>query len=89
MDSDTSKWENWVRDKNMTGHQLLAGGKQVKPIFYYTIFDGNTLTPPIDTFGTGIPVFIIIDTDGTIIEKQAPRPSEDEIKPLLDQLLAR
>jgi len=40
-----------------------------------------------DYFIKGIPRFILIDAEGKIIDATAPRPSSDEIRPLLDKLL--
>ena len=87
MDSDSAKWARWVHDKNMTGYQLLAGGKHAKPVFYYTLVDGRTFDPPVDGFGTHIPVFVLIDKDGTIVDNHALRPSEEGIRQQLDALL--
>jgi thiol-disulfide isomerase/thioredoxin len=40
-----------------------------------------------DYFIKGIPRFILIDAEGKIIDATAPRPSSDEIRPLLDKLI--
>ncbi|MDA3910922.1 MAG: TlpA disulfide reductase family protein [Bacteroidales bacterium] len=40
-----------------------------------------------DYFIKGIPRFILIDAEGKIIDATAPRPSSDEIRPLLDELI--
>ena len=40
-----------------------------------------------DYVETGIPVYLLIDPEGQVISKNAPRPSSNELVTLLDQLL--
>ena len=66
------KWKAMVKEKNMGGIQLHANGDQEFAKAYNV---------------EGIPRFILLDKEGKIVDIKAPRPSSDEIRPLLDQLL--
>lgn len=87
MDDDKEKWERWVQENEMKGHQLFANGKYSKPMFYFTIFDGRTFTPPQPGFGSAIPVFVLIDKAGKIVDNRAPLPSDPNIETALNTLL--
>ncbi|WP_421919897.1 thioredoxin domain-containing protein [Marinifilum sp.] len=69
---DVEKWKAMVKEKNMGGIQLHANGDQEFAKAYKV---------------QGIPRFILLDKEGKIVEINAPRPSSEEIRPLLDQLL--
>ena len=70
---DEAKWRAMIKDKKMGGVQLLAD-KDYESQFVQ------------DYFIFGIPRFILIDPAGKIINYDAPRPSEDKLKTLLDGL---
>lgn len=85
MDDNKKKWREYVRKKEMTGYQLYAGGTDVKPTSYYVIRKGIG-----DMVVMGVPAFVIIDKEGKVVDKWAPRPSkEKKIRKELDELLAR
>ncbi len=68
------KWEDMIRDQQLTGIHLIADSSmQSKFIRDYRF--------------NGIPRFILIDTDGNIINSNAPRPSDPALDILLDSLL--
>ena len=66
-----SKWKKMVADKNLSGIQLYAG----KDIDFVTAYQINT-----------IPRFILIDPKGNIVDVNAPRPSNKEIRKLFSEL---
>jgi len=70
---DYEKWKTFVAEEQMEGIQLYAD-KSWKSEFVqkYVI--------------TGIPRFIIIDTEGNIVSADAPRPSSKKLIDLLDEL---
>lgn len=71
---DYQKWRTMIADKELTGIQLMA--------------DNNWNSSFITSYGIkGIPRFILIDTVGNIINSDAPRPSNPEIRKILDELL--
>ena len=71
---DYQKWRTMIADKELTGIQLMA--------------DNNWNSSFITSYGIkGIPRFILIDTLGNIINSDAPRPSNPEIRKILDELL--
>lgn len=74
VDSDKNKWLSMIKEKNMTGVQLFASGWESKIMKDYGIFT--------------IPRFMLFDTEGRIINLNAPRPSSQEIRPLIDSLLS-
>ena len=69
---DKEKWRAFVKEKNMGGIQLFAGGWSDMQKFYDV---------------TGIPRFMVFDKQGNIVSVDAPRPSMPELKPLLESLL--
>ena len=69
VDEDKEAWEKMVADKELSGIQLWADGWS-KITKDYAIF--------------GIPRFMLFDTEGNIISTNAPRPSSDNIRKLLD-----
>ena len=69
VDEDKEAWEKMVADKELSGIQLWADGWS-KITKDYAIF--------------GIPRFMLFDTEGNVISTDAPRPSSDNIRKLLD-----
>ncbi|UNY98930.1 TlpA family protein disulfide reductase [Zhouia spongiae] len=71
---DHDKWKTMVKDKELSGVQLFANNKK----------DGLDF---IKNYGVkGIPRFILIDPDGNIVSANAPRPSDDELIALFNDL---
>ncbi len=67
-------WRAMVKDKNLTGTQLITGnGWDVDFVKDYKI--------------NGIPRFILIDPKGNIIDPDAPRPSSPELNEILETLV--
>ena len=67
---DKEKWKNFVAEKELGGIQLIV--------------DGAWKSDFAQTYNvTGIPRFMIFDADGTIIDANAPRPSDPIIKETL------
>ncbi|PSR06269.1 MAG: hypothetical protein BRD49_01380, partial [Bacteroidetes bacterium SW_10_40_5] len=62
---DKAKWEKMVKDQELKGHQLFANGEA---------FDSKMVN---DYMIYTIPRFIIIGPEGTIVNRDAPRPSQD------------
>ena len=69
VDEDKEAWLNMVNKEELGGVQLWANGWS-KITKDYAIF--------------GIPRFMLFSTDGNVISTDAPRPSSEEIRPLLD-----
>ena len=71
---DKSKWLQMLKDMNLGGIQLFAGGwgKETK--------DYNV---------SSIPRFIVIDKQGNIVTVDGPRPSSSELKRLLQAEIAK
>ena len=67
-------WRNKIKNMELSGVQLLAEADwESEFIKSYQI--------------KGIPRFILIDPEGKIVERKAPRPSSPELVTLLDKLL--
>ena len=64
-------WKKMIQEKEMGGIQLFANGDQEFTSAYNV---------------TGIPRFILLDTEGKIISANAPRPSSNQINDLLKSL---
>jgi thiol-disulfide isomerase/thioredoxin len=71
---DKQKWADFVRKEDLKGIQLFAGDAA-----------NSALMKPYHV--TGIPRFILIGKDGNLILGNAPRPSSDEIRTVLDAAL--
>lgn len=71
--ADHEKWKKFLIDNNLTGVQLFAGDK------------ADDISKPYKI--KGIPRFILIDKDGRIVSENAPRPSNPEIKLIIDNVL--
>ena len=69
VDTDKEAWQKMVKDQELSGVQLWADGWG-KITKDYAIF--------------GIPRFMLFDTEGNVISTNAPRPSSDDIRGLLD-----
>jgi thiol-disulfide isomerase/thioredoxin len=67
---DRQKWEAYLRKEDLKGVQLFAGDDAA-----------DRLLKPYNV--NGIPRFILIGKDGTIVSADAPRPSSPEIRPLI------
>lgn len=68
------KWKKMIADKGLGGVQLFADKS----------FDSDFMNAYAVN---SIPRFILIDPDGKILDTEAPRPSFDKTKTLLDSLL--
>ncbi|WP_052823507.1 TlpA family protein disulfide reductase [Neotamlana sedimentorum] len=70
---DKEKWVKMVSDENLSGIQLIT--------------DNGFNTSFIKDFKiTGIPQFILLDPEGNIVEAKAPRPSDDKLISLFEEL---
>lgn len=70
---DRQKWEDMIIEKDLGGIQLLA--------------DKDFRSDFVQNYAIrGIPRFIFIDTQGKIIDANAPRPSDNNLKLLFDSL---
>ena len=64
-------WKQMIADKNMGGVQLFAGTDQSFANSYQI---------------SGIPRFILIDPEGKIVEANAPRPSDPNLRSIFTEL---
>ncbi len=69
VDTDKEAWEKMVAEKELGGVQLWADG-------------WSEITKDYAIFG--IPRFMLFDAEGNIISTNAPRPSSEDIRELLD-----
>lgn len=68
------KWVKFIEDEKLPGVQLLAG-------------PGGKISQ--DYKITGIPRFMVFDREGKIVEANSPRPSNPDLKALLEQELRK
>lgn len=73
--ADHDKWKKFLVDNNLKGIQLFAGDK------------ADDISKPYKI--KNIPRFILIDKNGRIVSDNAPRPSNPEIKLLIDNVLLK
>ena len=67
-------WKNMVVAKDLGGVQLFA--------------DNDWKSEFVVSYGIlGIPRFILIDPDGNIVAADAPRPSDPDLRTMLDELI--
>ncbi|MGQ1785426.1 TlpA family protein disulfide reductase [Saccharicrinis sp. GN24d3] len=70
VEKDKEKWKKMVADKELGGVQLIANNKEFTDAYAVS----------------GIPRFILIDPEGNIVSKSAPRPSNPELITLFNAL---
>jgi len=71
---DYEKWKQFVKERNLGGMQLMA--------------DNNWESKFIKDYGViGIPRFILVDPEGKIVTADAPRPSDEKLRKILDELI--
>ncbi|WP_333696093.1 TlpA family protein disulfide reductase [Flavobacterium sp.] len=70
---DQEKWKKMVAEKELKGIQLFADNDWKSDFVKNYAIDG-------------IPRFILIDTEGKIVNADAPRPSEEKLKELLKEV---
>ena len=68
------KWKKFIADEQLPGIQLFANGWS-KITKDYKI--------------TGIPRFMVFDREGKVVESVAPRPSNPDLKALLEEELRK
>lgn len=73
-DKDKEKWLKMIADENLGGIQLFAGVKNTLSDYYKI---------------TSIPRFMVFDKEGKIVNVDAPRPSQPELKVLLEKMLSK
>lgn len=76
IDEDKAAWENMVKSQKLGGIQLHAEGAWKS---------GFAQSYKIQ----GIPRFILLDKAGNIISADAPRPSSDKIRVMLDEWMKK
>lgn len=69
-EKDLQKWKDFIKAEKLGGVQLFAGGWESDIVKFYEI--------------KGIPRFMLFDKKGRVVSKDAPRPSSDELKILID-----
>jgi thiol-disulfide isomerase/thioredoxin len=77
MNSNIKDWKDFINEKKMEGINLFIGNKG---------FDSE-VARSYQVFG--IPSYKLIDKEGIIIDAGAPRPSSDEIRKVINDLLDR
>jgi thiol-disulfide isomerase/thioredoxin len=74
MPKDHGKWDKMVAERNLGGTQLMA--------------DNNWKSKFVEDYAiNGIPRFILLDPEGNIVSADAPRPSDPELRKMLDELI--
>jgi thiol-disulfide isomerase/thioredoxin len=73
---DKQKWLDFLEKEQMLGIQIFAGDAA-----------NEALMKPYKI--TGIPRFILVGKDGKLVSADAPRPSDDEIKPMINSALKK
>jgi len=73
VEKDHQKWIDFVKTEELKGIQLFASGWGSDIVKYYNI--------------KGIPRFMVVDKVGNIVSIDAPRPSQEELKNLIDSVL--
>lgn len=73
-EKDLDKWKKFIQDENLPGVQLFAGG-------WSKIAEDYKIT--------GIPRFMVFDREGNVVEAKAPRPSDPNLKALIEEELKR
>lgn len=77
VDDETNlkKWKTMINEKELVGVQLFASGWNSQIGNDYAIS------------ATGIPRFLLFDTEGNVMDTNAPRPSSDKIKAIFMEIM--
>ncbi|MCG8306375.1 MAG: TlpA family protein disulfide reductase [Cytophagales bacterium] len=76
VDNEKETWHKYVREKELTGIQILSqGGSKAEIMDLYMI--------------QGIPRFIMVDPDGNLVDADASKPSYDKTKKLFEEWTGR
>ncbi|MFV0590544.1 MAG: TlpA family protein disulfide reductase [Draconibacterium sp.] len=75
VEKDHQKWADFVKKEELKGIQLFASGWDSDIVKFYNI--------------KGIPRFILVDKQGNLVSANAPRPSQKELKTLIDTELSK
>lgn len=75
VEKDHQKWVDFVASEGLKGIQLFANGWGADICKYYNI--------------KGIPRFMVVGKDGSMVSIDAPRPSTDDLKKLVDVELSK
>ena len=75
QERDLGKWKDMVKELNLKGIQLFAGDQK------------QQITSPYKL--NSIPRFMLVGKDGKMISADAPRPSSNSIRKVLDAALAK
>lgn len=75
QERDLGKWKDMVKELNLKGIQLFAGDQKQQITSPYKI--------------NSIPRFMLVGKDGKMISADAPRPSSNSIRKVLDAALAK
>ncbi len=74
VDENKKRWKATVEAKNITGNHVFSNPKLVRDLeTTYQL--------------TGIPRYLIFGKSGQLVDKKAPRPSDAEIKEVLERQL--
>ena len=76
ISKNIQKWKDFVIKEQLPGVQLFAGDMA-----------GPALSKPYKI--TGIPRFMLVGKDGSLIYMDAPRPSSSEIRAVLNDALKK
>lgn len=74
------RWKKMIADKNLTGVHYFMGIDQYQNIWKETVKDSSVTQ--------GFPHFLIVDRKGTIVDDDAPWPSEPALIAALEEVLA-
>src|SRR5699024_9199980 len=73
QEKDHDKWQTFIEKRELGGIQLLADADWKSQFIQ-------------DYLISGIPHFILLDPEGNIVDANAPRPSDEGLPKLLDEL---
>lgn len=75
IDADKGQWEKYVRTNQLGGTQLISDKKNFESAFIQKLYIAT------------VPRFILVDPKGRLVSANAPRPSDPELRALLDKHL--
>jgi len=70
---DVAKWKKFIADKELDGIQLIANDASGSPVSKEYMIQS-------------IPRFVLIDTEGFLVDINAPRPSDSKLTKILNKL---
>jgi len=85
IDDEMSYWKDFIEERDWTDHSYWLGMKEREPLFAFTY--SKIETEDFNSILVALPKYVIISSDGVILNNNASHPSSEEFKAELSTML--